>query len=191
MRNDVKNLLNRARQGDVDAFATVFEDYRPLLYRIAYRMVGPNDCDDVVMDTYLKVWRAIPEFRGAASLRTWLCKVLRNCALDYLRRRGREQARLVDETAGDERPVLDRLPDSSSPGPARQAAAHDLGQVLESAMQQLSSDHRLTLVLREVDGFSYKEIAAATGVSIGTVMSRLFYAKKRMKSILQTMEVTP
>jgi RNA polymerase sigma-70 factor (ECF subfamily) len=154
-------------------------------------MVGPNDCDDVVMDTYLKVWRAIPEFRGAASLKTWLCKVLRNCALDYLRRRGRDLARRISESPEDEQPALDRVPDSAAPGPAREAAAHDLGRALDSAMQQLSDDHRLALVLREVDGLSYKEIAAATDVSIGTVMSRLFYAKKRLKGILQTMEVTP
>ena len=191
MRNDVSDMLRKAREGDVEAFASVFEQFRPLLYKIAYRMVGPNECDDVVMDTYLKVWRAIPEFRGAASLRTWMCRVLKNCALDYLRRRGREQARRADDDPRDDEPLLERIPDSSRPAPDQEAEAHDVGQALESALDQLSDQHRLALLLREVDGLSYKEVAAATGVGIGTVMSRIFYAKRHMKRILQHMEVVP
>ncbi len=139
------------------------------------------------MDTYLKVWKAIPQFRGDAALRSWLCTATRNCALDCLRRRRRDAERLQhdDATDAEATPLLERLPDERAVGADRHAERLDLGSQLAEALRNLSPDHRTTLLLREVDGLSYKEVAAATGVSIGTVMSRLFYAKHRLRKLLQ------
>jgi RNA polymerase sigma-70 factor (ECF subfamily) len=182
-----EQLLDRARQGDVEAFAAVFEQFRPLLHRIACRVVGADDGEDVVMDTYLKAWKAIPRFRGDEALRSWLCTATRNCALDYLRRRRREDERLVRDggDADDETPLMDRVADPRAEGSDRRAERADVGTELADALRQLSADHRTTLLLREVDGLSYKEVAAATGVTIGTVMSRLFYAKYRLRKLLR------
>lgn len=187
MSQSTEELLDQARRGDVDAFAAVFEQHRPLLHRIACRLVGADDGEDVVMDTYLKVWKAIPQFRGDAALRSWLCTATRNCALDYLRRRRRENERLQHDnsTDADATPLLERLPDERAIGADRHAERLDLGSQLAEALRSLSPDHRTTLLLREVDGLSYKEVAAATGVSIGTVMSRLFYAKHRLRKLLR------
>lgn len=186
MSPSTEQLLDRARRGDVEAFAAVFEQFRPLLHRLACRVVGASDGEDVVMDTYLKTWKAIPRFRGDEALRSWLCTATRNCALDYLRRRHREDERLVHDagTTDEETPLLDRVADPRAEGSDRHAERLDLGGDLAAALRQLSPDHRATLLLREVDGLSYKEVAAATGVTIGTVMSRLFYAKYKLRKVL-------
>jgi RNA polymerase sigma-70 factor (ECF subfamily) len=188
-----EQLLDRARKGDAEAFAEAFEQFRPLLHRVACRTVGLDDAEDVVMDTYLKAWRAVPQFRGDAALRTWLCTATRNCALDYLRRRRRDNERLVRDEAGDEdeRPLLDRVADPRAEGSDRRAARLEVGADIAEGLRQLSQEHRTALLLREVDGLSYKEIAAATGVGIGTVMSRLFYAKHRLRKLLRQKELRP
>ena len=188
-----EHLLDRARQGDVEAFATVFEQFRPLLHRVACRVVGVDDGEDVVMDTYLKAWKAIPRFRGDAALRSWLCTATRNCALDYLRRRRRDDERLVHEASAsdDEAPLLERVADPRAEGSDQRAERADIGGELAAALRQLNSDQRTTLLLREVDGLSYREVAAATGVNIGTVMSRLFYAKHRLRKLLPQKELRP
>mgnify|MGYP006275680457 FL=1 len=184
-------LLREARNGDADAFARLFEQYRPLLYRIAYRLVGANDCDDVVMDTYLKVWRALPSYKGKASLKNWLCRVVRNAALDTLRSRSRRNEREVpaEKQHDDEHRTLEEIiPDTRAPAPDAQAHASDLHHIIYKAIEELPEHHRIPLLLREVDGCSYKEIAAATGVSVGTVMSRLFYAKRTLRKLLKDIE---
>jgi RNA polymerase sigma-70 factor (ECF subfamily) len=183
--SETSKLLARARDGDADAFAAVFEAYRPMMTRIAYRLVGPDDYEDVVMDSYLKAWRSLTGFEGRASLSTWLCRIVRNCGLDHLRRRKRQELRLVrDDGDSSLEPVVERVADRPGLSPDRQAAARDLGEVIREAMDQLSEKHREALLLREVDELSYAEIAAATGVNVGTVMSRLFYAKRRLRVIL-------
>ncbi|MBT3375607.1 MAG: sigma-70 family RNA polymerase sigma factor [Lentisphaerae bacterium] len=180
-----KNDLEAARQGDVEAFAKVFESVRPMIHRVAYRMVGANDCDDVVMDTYLKAWRGLARFRGGSSISTWLCRITRNCALDALRSRSRQQERYVSSESPDMTPVVENLPDRHEPSPAASAAARDLGRQLNGALAKLSEEHRRAVLLREVDGLSYRELAAAEGVQVGTIMSRLFYARRRLRKILE------
>ena len=180
-----QTLLVKARTGDAAAFAELFESFRPLLYRLAYRLVGPDDCDDVVMDTYLKAWRAIPEFGARASMKTWLCRILRNCGLDHLRQRQRRQARRAEATEPTQPDPVDLLPAAEREQPDERAAAADLGQHIRDALATLSEGHRAAILLREVDGLSYREIAAATGVSIGTVMSRLFHAKRNLQKLLK------
>ena len=183
--------LRRAQGGDSEAFAALFEVHRPLLYRIAQRIVGPDDADDVVMDTYLKAWRALPAFRGTASLRTWLCRAVRNTALDHLRWRARRPAQTMVQEESQGAVGIDAVADGRQPAPDRQAQLSELGQVLAVAVHELSEEHRLTLLLREVDGLSYREVAAATGVNLGTVMSRLFYARRRLRHTLEAQGVTP
>lgn len=185
---DSKALQAAARHGDVDAFAQLFEEHRPTLHRVAYRLVGADDCDDVVMETYLKAWQALPRFRGGSSLRTWLCRIAHNCGLDLLRRERRRHAGQVTDNNPESEPLLNRIPDERSPAPDREAALHDLGELLRRTMQELSPAHRTVLQLREVDGLSYLEIAATTGVSLGTVMSRLFHARRSLRRKLEASE---
>lgn len=177
--------LNKARQGDMDAFADLFESYRPLLCQVAFRLVGADDCEDVVMDSFLKVWRALPAFRGESKIKTWLCAVVRNCSLDYLRKRKKTMnfTPIDGVTEHPEEMITGSLGDN----PERRAGLRDLQEHMNMAFSQLSDQHRTTFLMHELDGMAYKDIAAATGVSIGTVMSRLFHARRRLRKLLKPM----
>jgi RNA polymerase sigma-70 factor (ECF subfamily) len=176
--------IARARQGDVDAFAAVFEDLRPFMYAVAYRVVGADDAEDVVMEAYLRAWQALPGFAGRSSLRTWLYRIVHNCALDLVRRRQREDARRVPSD-GDGPQRVETVSPSDEMGPDEEVASRDMARALSAAMQRLSDEHRVALELRFSEGLSYAEIAAATGVSIGTVMSRLFNAKRKLRRLVE------
>lgn len=189
MKEQEAGQLEKARQGDMDAFAQLFEAYRPQMHRVAFRLAGADDCDDVVMDCFLKVWRALPSFRGGEKLGSWLCKIVRNCALDHLRRR----KRIINFVPFEDDPTYpaEKIADTEDARPDRRAELDDLGRHMETALQTLSPKHRAVLLMFEVDGLDYREIAAAIGVGIGTVMSRLFYARQRLRRLLKAAEVTP
>ncbi len=194
MNQDQKGIqeqLDRARAGDRDAFAELFEPYRPLVTRIAIRLVGPDASDDVVVDTCVKGWQALPRFEGTEALGRWWCRIVRNAALDELRRlRRREEAlptqeplaTLEDDGLDD---PLARVADPGAPSPAQLAERKELGELIERALAKLGEDHRTAILLREVDGLEYRQIAQATGVSIGTVMSRLFHARRRLRRLIE------
>lgn len=184
-RPETESLLARARDGDVEAFAQAFEGCRAMIHRVAYRLAGPDYCDDVVMETYLKAWRTLAGFKGRSALSTWLCRIARNCALDFRRRETRRAKRSVATDAADPEPIVERIPDTKTASPAKAAELLDMRDILERGLAQLSAVHRHTLTLREIDGLSYRDVAAATGVSMGTVMSRLFHARRRLRRILE------
>ena len=135
------------------------------------------------METYLKAWRAIPRFGGRSSLRTWLYRIAHNCALDQIRGKQRRKESTVLSDEEDNR--LERIPDERSDRPDEAAEKMELVRQVKDALAKLSHDHAVTLRLRYTDGLSYAEIAAATGVSLGTVMSRLFNAKRKLRSIVE------
>ncbi len=178
-------LVERARQGDMDAFATLFESARPLIYAVACRLVGPVDAEDTVMDTYLRAWKAMPSFSGRSAARTWLCRIAHNCAVDRLRERRHWVDPAPATEDGDQGSWLDTVPDKRQRLPSDEAAAAETERLIRDALQQVSPEHRATLMLRFADGLSYAEIAAATGVSIGTVMSRLFNGRRKLMKLLR------
>lgn len=178
-----KALLQEAKAGSVDAFAELFEALRPVLYGVAYRVVGPDDADDAVMETYLKAWRALPRFSERSSLKTWLFRIAHNCALDIIRGRSRRRERILPEDEHDSRGIAD-LEDKRQATPAELLARNEQAGVIRKAVERLDDRHRETLLLRFADGLSYAEIAAATDVSIGTVMSRLFNARRKLRRLM-------
>ena len=176
-------LTARAQNGDMDAFAAVFEPLRPTVYAVACRLVGPSDAEDVVMETFLKAWQAIPRFNRHSSLKTWLYRITYNCAVDRIRARQRlRETPLDDEADGGS---AGSIPDDSAPRPDEVLAGSETIDRVRSAMGRLPAEHRTALLLRFSDGLSYAGIAAATGVSIGTVMSRLFNGKRKLRRILE------
>ena len=188
---ETKKLLRQAQEGDMDAFATVFEQYRPLMHSVAYRLVGDHDCDDVVMDSFLKAWRSLPAVRNLDAVRTWLCRTVRNTALDLIRKHTRERGRLVEDTPDENGlGIFDRVADENAPSAPRQGELSDLASILQDVLGELSEDHRTMILLREADGLSYKQIAATVGVGMGTVMYRLFYAKRKLRKLLEDRGVT-
>jgi RNA polymerase sigma-70 factor (ECF subfamily) len=182
--SEVRELLIRAQQGDMEAFAGLFEPLRPIIFSVASRMVGANDAEDVVMETFLKAWQAIPRFRGGSSLKTWLFRIAHNQAIDWLRSRERQRTQsLADDESGTD--PMARLPHPNQKRPDEIVIAEEDRLEVTAALHDLPEEHRIALMLRYSDGLEYSEIAAATGVSIGTVMSRLFYGKKKLQAILK------
>lgn len=180
----VEQLVLKAQRGDMDAFATVFEGLRPDVFRVACRLVGVDDAKDVVMDSFLKAWQAIPRFGGRSSLRTWLYRITYNCAVDFLRaRKHRGEESLSDP--GMENGGMRDVVDDTTRRPDEIIAGTELAEKMTSAMSLLPHEHRATLELRYSDGLSYLEIASVTGVSVGTVMSRLFNGKRKLRKILE------
>jgi len=182
---DSGRLLALARAGDLAAFSEWFERYRGLVHRAASRLIA-DAADEVTMVVALKMWESPPEFRGEGALVRWLLRITRNAAMDEWRRRNRrEVTESVSAESLEGQPLVERLPAPETEGPAARAEAEERHAAFERALARLSPEHRQTLVLREVDGLDYREIAATTGVSMGTVMSRLFHARRRLRRLLQ------
>jgi len=176
-------LLARARSGDIEAFARLFEPLRAKVVAVAGRIVGPDRAEDVAMDAFLQAWKALPGFGGRSSLSTWLLRIARNRALDVLRAEHVRRAEPLDAPDEDGRPRP--MADATAATPAEIVERRDLTVCFERALDALPPIHRQCLLHRYVDGLSYAEVAAATGVSIGTVMSRLFNARRKLKAALR------
>ena len=176
----VNTRLLQARQGNMDAFAELFEPLRSKVHAVACRMVGPQDAEDIVMDTFLKAWQALPGFRGDAALQTWLLRITRNRCLDVIRSRRAQPVRVELDAPGPNGGAPVQVHDPGQPGPDEQAANRLDARAAHGALAMLDEVHREALLLKYEDGLSYAEIAAAQGVRIGTVMSRLFNARRKL-----------
>ena len=175
--------LSKAQNGDAEAFAIAFEALRPSVFAVACRLTGPDDAEDVVMETYLRAWQALPDFEGRASLKSWLYRIAFNCATDLNRRRQRSPE-VRSAPAEDGEDLVERVADPDAVQPGQVLEADETRVLLARALHKLPAEHRIALELRYMDGLSYAEIAAATGIGIGTVMSRLFNAKIKLQRAL-------
>ena len=187
MKNDTQLLIKRAKKGDVDAFATVFESLRSTVFAIASRHVGPHDAEDVVMETYLKAWAAIANYNERSSLKTWLYRITYNTAMDCLRARNRRRKKVISENDL-ENTEINELVDDRQLTPPSKLVKQEMNLLIHKALALMDNEHRVTIWLRFADGLSYKEIAAATGVNIGTVMSRLFNGKRKLLKLFHSLE---
>jgi RNA polymerase sigma-70 factor, ECF subfamily len=177
-------LIARARRGDRPALDEVFRRYRDPAYRVAYRLLGnTEDALDAVQDGFIKAIRRLSSFENRCSFKTWLLRVVSNAALDL----GRQRRRRDDLAAvATERVMLDGGTTPEHADPAREAEESDLRRALHEALMLLPEAQRRTFVLHVDGGFSYREVADTMGISIGTVMSRLFYARQKLKGLLAT-----
>ena len=181
-------LVARARQGGREAFTVLVERYRPRVHALINNMVR-NDADawDLTQETFLKAWLALGRFEARASFFTWLYRIAHNVTYDFLRRRKPAQTTGAFEEEWQSAHLdagADGIADDSPPPEAGLVRA-DLRAALDKALAQLSPDHRQTILLKEVQDLKYHEIAKVMDCSIGTVMSRLFYARKRLQELLR------
>ena len=174
-------LLDRFARGDRAALDELFRRYRAVAYRVAYRLLGREaDALDAVQDGFVKVFTNLDRFRGHSSFKTWLLRIVSNAALDLGRQRQRDGWN--DRRQGIATP--DQAGPDHRPPPDAAAERADLRRVIDAALARLPAAQRQTFVLH-VDGeMSYREVADALGISIGTVMSRLFYARQKLKTLL-------
>ncbi|TMC79791.1 MAG: sigma-70 family RNA polymerase sigma factor [Chloroflexi bacterium] len=176
-------LVERARQGDARAFEQLARDVERPLYRHAVRMVGQVDAEDVVQDALLSAWRSLSSFEGS-SFRAWIFRIATNRALDRLRSRRRHPELPLDPpNEGDD----DRSwAEPAAPGPDLVEIAGDREALLivEQALSTLPAEQRAALLLRDVEGFAYEEIATITTVEIGTVKSRIHRGRLAVRNAL-------
>jgi RNA polymerase sigma-70 factor (ECF subfamily) len=174
-------LLARFKAGDRRALDLLFQRYRAVAYQVAYRLLGHEaDALDAVQDGFIKVLTHLDAFEGRSTFKTWLLRVVSNTALDLGRQRGRREAFSLDAARTDgEVPVP---PVESDPAAGMERA--DLRRLLDEALAVLPEAQRRTFVLHADAGLSYREVADTLGISIGTVMSRLFYARQKLRGYL-------
>jgi len=174
--------LAAAQAGDMDAFTQVFEPLRRRLHALACRLVGVDAAGDIVMETYLKAWRTLPTLRDPDALPGWLCRIARRTALDHLRQRQRRSKREL--ALGDALPLA-MLDDPLAEPPGSEADRGQVRDTVRAALARLSEKHRVVLLLRVVDELSCEEIASGLGLRLGTVLSRLYYARRRLRILLE------
>jgi RNA polymerase sigma-70 factor (ECF subfamily) len=177
-----EQLLMRSAAGDRSALEELFRRYRLVAFRVAYRLLGnESDALDAVQDGFVKALVHLPRFQGRSSFKTWLLRVVSNASLDLGRQRGRREMLSMDalRLCGQ-----DECEPRESPVPERNLELADLRRQLNKALEQIPAAQRQTFVLHAEGELSYREIAEVLGISIGTVMSRLFYARQRLKSIM-------
>ncbi len=180
-------LVKRAQGGDARAFDALVTKYRGRVYSMTHTLVqNESDAWDLAQEAFIKAWRALPSFKLDSSFDTWLYRIAHNCTYDMLRKRRIDSAGEFDDNRADHHPdpTAEAVPHGHT-RPDRALANAELGARIEAAIGLLSPDHRTVVLLREVDGLQYDEIARITATSIGTVMSRLFYARKKLQELLK------
>ena len=183
MNDPDPRTLTRAREGDLGAFEELVRAYQADVYRFAYHLTRDRaTAEDVTQEAFVNAWRRLDTFRGG-SFRSWLFTIAANRARDDLRRAARRPQVSLD-AARDDPEHADLDPPDRGPTPEAAAEQAELREALESALRALPPDWREVVVLSDIHGLDYAEIAAATGVALGTVKSRLSRARARLREVI-------
>ena len=182
--NQNGKLLMAAKAGDEHAFASLVRAYQDKVYSLAYYMTkNHHDAEDVAQEVFLKIWRALPSYRGEHEPDAWIMKIAKNACYDFLKSR-RQVEPLEREIDGEvvERPLADPDPDSNPPAAAVTAERRD---EVAKALLRLPPEQREILTLKYVQGLSYEQICEVLSIGMGTVKSKLWRAKQALKNILK------
>lgn len=187
---DDSELVDRARAGDHEAFRMLYQRYHRRVYALAYGVVqNQEDALDVVQEGFIKAHRYLDRFEGASSFYTWLYRIVMNLSIDHIRKHRR--ARHVDFDDAIDHGQRDGsvgedslLPRVLGQNPGKSLVRKEIREQIARALGELSDKHRAVLVMRELEGMSYEEMAQAMQCSKGTIMSRLFHARRNMQKHL-------
>lgn len=181
-------LVRRVQAGDHAAFRLLFDKYHRRVYAVALGVVkNPQDARDVVQEAFVKVHRHLGSFQGASSFYTWLYRITMNLAIDHTRRKKTARSVDYDDTLQRDDELNDPhnlKPQYGGSEPAKTLSRKELAEKIQGALSTLPEYHRQAIVLREIEGLSYEEIAKVMKVPKGTIMSRLFHARRKMQSAL-------
>lgn len=188
-KKDDHELVQRVQAGDTAAFRKLFDKYHRRAFAVAMGVVkNEDDALDAVQEAFVKVHKNIHKFQGSSSFYTWLYRIVMNVSIDHIRRTSRRKNLDFDERALHEESEVAGdgalVPSIGNANPGKAALRRELGSAIQAALQELPEHHRAVIVLREIEGMSYEEMAAALEVPKGTVMSRLFHARKKMQAAL-------
>jgi RNA polymerase sigma-70 factor, ECF subfamily len=183
---DDRVLVERCQAGELAAYEILVGRYRQRVYSLAYGMLrNEQDAVDLSQETFVKAWQAIRGFRKNASFYTWLYRITTNLCIDFVRKRDRRPTVPFEEAVDPDSDVDVEIAPSSQPSPSEEVRRKELREQIDAALQELSPEHRIVIQLREYEGLDYAEIAKAIGCQIGTVMSRLHYARKHLQKLLK------
>jgi RNA polymerase sigma-70 factor (ECF subfamily) len=178
-------LVQRVREGDMDAYDDLVRRYQERIYGTIYHMTAHHeDASDLAQDTFIKAYQALPSFKGDSSFFTWLYRIAVNRTLNYLKqRRNRNHLSLNDIDFNIEHDP-DWLAFISERTPRRELSLSELQERLNAAMMKLSDVHRMVVTLHDIQGLSHEEIGTIMGCGSGTIRSRLFYARQQLQAHL-------
>jgi len=177
-------LVRAAQNGDTEAFEELVARHRDKIYARAYSMMRNEDeAVDLSQEAWVKGWQRLRQFQGESSFATWMTRIVINLCLDQLRKQQRHRAESI-EAMSEESGGVERQMPVVTVNPTAGLERTELRQRIDKALSQLSYEHRTALVLHEFEEMEYKEIAKTMDCSIGTVMSRLFYARRKLAGLL-------
>ena len=184
-RAEDRAMIEAVLAGDATAYRGLVEKYQQRVYQMVYGVVrNREDARDVTQDAFVKAYDRLDTFRLESSFYTWLYRVAMNKAIDHTRKRKRRPTSEFDETIGN-RDETGNISDVHREGSPRKALERkQLYTRIMDAIEQLPEDQKQVILLRELEGLSYKEIAEVMDIAEGTVMSRLFYARKKLQKLL-------
>jgi RNA polymerase sigma-70 factor (ECF subfamily) len=177
-------LVRAAQKGDMAAFEELVARHRDKIYARAYSMMrNEEEAIDLSQEAWVKGWQRLAQFQGESSFGTWMTRIVINLCLDQLRKQKRQRTDSIEEMNEESGGVERQMP-VVTVNPTAGLERGELRQRIDRALGQLSHEHRTVLVLHEFEELEYKEIAKVMDCSIGTVMSRLFYARRKMAALL-------
>jgi RNA polymerase sigma-70 factor (ECF subfamily) len=181
-------LVRRCQAGRTEAFDELVTRYRTRIFAMIYNMVhNEQDAWDLAQDSFLKAWKSIKRFRGKSSFYTWMYRIVMNVTIDWLRKKQIKGAgaEFDDSIQLKEIDPASKTVPKADPLPHTRMERSEIRARIDEAIKQLSPDHRAVILMKEVEEMQYHEIAETLGCSIGTVMSRLFYARKKLQNLLR------
>ena len=181
-------LVAASQAGDMVAFEELVARHRDKIYARAFSMMrNEEEAIDLSQEAWVKAWQRLKQFQGDSSFATWMTRIVINLCLDQLRRQKRTRAESIEQLDEELGGVERQMPVVTT-NPSEGLERSELRKRIDKAMNQLSYEHRTVLILHEFEEMEYKQIAKVMNCSIGTVMSRLFYARRRLASLLQSLK---
>ena len=179
-----EKLVRRAQRGDMVAFEELVARHRDKIYARAFSMMRNEDeAVDLSQEAWVKGWQRLKQFQGDSSFVTWMTRIIINLCLDQLRKQKRQRAESIEQL-DEELGGVERQMPTVTVNPTEGLERKELRARIDRALNQLSYEHRTVLILHEFEDLEYKEIAKRMQCSIGTVMSRLFYARRKMANLM-------
>jgi RNA polymerase sigma factor RpoE len=178
-------LVKRARKGDLSAYDELVRRYQERIYATVYHMTSNHeDANDLAQEAFIKAYHALKSFKGGSSFYTWIYRIAVNKTINFLKQRKNKAQMSLDDMDFNAEHDPDLVALISEKTPRREVGLAELQEKLNTAMQKLSEPHRLVVTLHDVQGLSHEEIAKVMDCNIGTVRSRLFYARQQLQGYL-------